>query len=402
MERIERVVDILIADYERQDGHLEVAQVERVLEKRALSVAECEAVLAELEKLGISLSDEKAEQQDIEPDPDSDANIDGDAITSPQALKRFRKGAGNEKLLTGAEEVELGRAIGLGRRAQEEINTGTATTSLHTSILAKASAARKRMILANERLVFYVAHRYFGMSDLPPEDLIQEGTIGLIRAVEKYDHTLGYKFSTYATWWIRQSVTRAIIDRGTLIRLPAHLTLLINRYHRAIRLLFQIHPGRHPSIGELSEELAWDQDKVHFVQQLAHLEPVSMDAPVSGTEGLALVDTLSGNLETPESHLERVALHQAVEQAFDSLKESQRRVLDLRFGIHDQSGGRTLEEVGKILGVTRERIRQIEAQALKSLRKKCRIDSNFGLASYAPAESDDRPSVVESTNDNRY
>lgn len=222
--------------------------------------------------------------------------------------------------------------------------------------------------MANLRLVLHIAKPYVGLSDLSLDDLFQEGVMGLMRAADKYDHTLGYKFSTYATWWIRQSITRSLADRGTTIRLPVHVYEDVLRLKRAHKLLGQAHPERRTSMAELADELAWTIDKVHFIQQIAAFVPASLDERINGYDDLTLMETLVSELPLPEEHLNQIELAKCIDKALSGLKEREREVLRLRFGLSDSGHEATLEEIGQMFGLTRERIRQIEAKALGRLR----------------------------------
>lgn len=229
--------------------------------------------------------------------------------------------------------------------------------------------------MANLRLVLHIAKPYVGLSDLSLDDLFQEGVMGLMRAADKYDHTLGYKFSTYATWWIRQSITRSLADRGTTIRLPVYVYDDVLRLKRAHKLLGQAHPERRTSMAELADELAWTIDKVHFIQQIAAFVPASLDERINGYDDLTLIETLVSDLPSPEEHLDQADLVRCIDDALSGLNERESKVLRLRFGLADHGDGMTLEEIGQMFGLTRERIRQIEAKALSRLRHPSRVDT---------------------------
>jgi RNA polymerase sigma factor (sigma-70 family) len=185
----------------------------------------------------------------------------------------------------------------------------------HDRLVERGRNAKETMITANLRLVLHIAKPYVGLSDLSLDDLFQEGVMGLMRAVDKYDHTLGYKFSTYATWWIRQSITRSLADRGTTIRLPVHAYDDVLRLKRAHKLLGQAHPERRTSMAELADELAWAIDKVHFIQQVAAFVPASLDERINGHDDLTLMETLVSGLPSPEEHLDQADLARCIDGA---------------------------------------------------------------------------------------
>lgn len=372
--KVDRVVRDLIADHDRLDGFLSKAHVERLLEKRQLTVEEGAEVYRQLNALGIGVEDESENPDETEGTranaADSvDAGVDG----SFERLDVRLRGLGS-KLLTAEEEVELGRRMELSRRALRELQEGIPRLEEHDRIVERGRNAKETMITANLRLVLHIAKPYVGLSDLSLDDLFQEGVMGLMRAVDKYDHTLGYKFSTYATWWIRQSIMRSLADRGTTIRLPVHAYDDVLRLKRAHKLLGQAHPERRTSMAELADELAWTIDKVHFIQQIAAFVPASLDERINGHDDLTLMDTLVSGLPSPEEHLDHADLARCIDGALSDLKERESKVLRLRFGLSDSGHGATLEEIGQMFGLTRERIRQIEAKALGRLRHPSRGD----------------------------
>ena len=263
-----------------------------------------------------------------------------DVLDDPVRL--YFKDIGNVPLLTPEEEVKLAIKI---REGDDK--------------------ARKKLCESNLRLVVSIARRYInrGVSFL---DLIQEGNIGLIRAVERFDHTKGYKFSTYATWWIRQAVTRCIADQGRTIRIPVHMVEKINKYVRVKRQLFQ-ELGREPDKKEIAEALGTDVETIEELEKI-NTDPVSLETPVGEEEDSRLADFIADNtMRSADALVDDVMLRKEIYKALDTLSERERMVLILRFGLEDGKS-RTLEEVGEVFNVTRERIRQIEAKALRKLR----------------------------------
>lgn len=370
--KVDKVVRDLVADHDRLDGFLSKAHVERLLEKRQLSVEEGAEVHRQLDALGISVEDESEKPDETEgPSVDEADSVDASADGSYEHLDARLRSL-SSRLLTAEEEVELGRRMELGRRALRELEDGVFRSEEHDRIIEGGRTAKETMIMANLRLVLHIGKPYVGLADLSLDDLFQEGVMGLMRAADKYDHTLGYKFSTYATWWIRQSITRSLADRGATIRIPVHVHDDVLRLKRAYKLLGQVHPDRRTSVGELADELAWTVDKVHFIQQIAALVPASLDERIDGYDDLTLMETLVSDLPSPEEHLNHVELARCIDDALSGLKERENKVLRLRFGLSDSGHRATLEEIGQMFGLTRERIRQIEAKALGRLRHQSR------------------------------
>ena len=284
----------------------------------------------------------------------------------------------DDSFLKDAEDIELDAVDlleGIGtedpvRMYLKEIGTVPLLSADEELVLAKRKAegdesAKERLIEANLRLVVSIAKRYTGrgMSFL---DLVQEGNLGLIKGVEKFDYTKGYKLSTYATWWIRQSVTRALADQARTIRVPVHMVETINKMSKMQRKL-TLELGYEPSVTELAEALEMSEDKVMEIMQIAR-EPASLETPIGEEDDSNLGDFVAdNNVLTPEGNVESVMLREHIDALLGDLKERERQVIVLRFGLED-GHPRTLEEVGKEFNVTRERIRQIEAKALRKLR----------------------------------
>jgi RNA polymerase primary sigma factor len=275
-------------------------------------------------------------------------------------VRMYLREIGRVPLLSGEEEVRLARRMERGK-----IELLKSVTSRDYRIIDDGEEAQRRLTEANLRLVVSVAKKYIGrgMSLL---DLIQEGNIGLIRAVEKFDYTKGYKFSTYATWWIRQAITRAIADQARTIRIPVHMVETINRLIRISRRLLQ-DLGREPTSEEIAEQMEISPEKVREIIKVSQ-EPVSLETPIGEEDDSHLGDFIEDHTAlAPADAASHQLLKEQVEDVLDSLTERERKVLQLRFGL-DDGRSRTLEEVGKEFHVTRERIRQIEAKALRKLR----------------------------------
>ena len=304
-----------------------------------------DAMLADDSMLLDDLDDDYREDKDGE-DIDLDAIDLLEGIGTEDPVRMYLKEIGTVPLLSADEELRLAK-----RKAEGD------------------ESAKERLIEANLRLVVSIAKRYTGrgMSFL---DLVQEGNLGLIKGVEKFDYTKGYKLSTYATWWIRQSVTRALADQARTIRVPVHMVETINKMSKMQRKL-TLELGYEPSVTELAEALEMSEDKVMEIMQIAR-EAASLETPIGEEDDSNLGDFVAdSNAVTPEGNVESVMLREHIDALLGDLKERERQVIVLRFGLED-GHPRTLEEVGKEFNVTRERIRQIEAKALRKLRNPVR------------------------------
>jgi RNA polymerase primary sigma factor len=294
---------------------------------------------------------------------------------SSDPVRVYLKEIGRVALLTGSEEVSLAKRIEAGSQAAErlaELEVAGRLDELDVSARRRlerthrdGERAKSDLIQANLRLVVSIAKRYVGRG-MHLLDLIQEGNLGLMRAVEKFDHTKGFKFSTYATWWIRQAITRAIADQARTIRIPVHMVESINKVHRIQRQMMQ-ELEREPTIEELAAKVDMTPDRVREIMRISQ-DPLSLDSPVGETDDSQLSDFIEDTqADAPAEMAARNMLGKAVVEALSELSDREKEVVRLRFGL-DDGQARTLEEVGREFGVTRERIRQIEAKTLAKLR----------------------------------
>ncbi|MCK4176484.1 RNA polymerase sigma factor RpoD [Aciditerrimonas ferrireducens] len=295
------------------------------------------------------------------------------ADSGADPVHTYLREIGKVPLLTGQLEVELARRIEAGHQAAERLaalerGEGGASAEERARLaqaVRRGQQAKEALIEANLRLVVSIAKRYRnrGLAFL---DLIQEGNLGLMRAVEKFDYTKGFKFSTYATWWIRQAITRALADQGRTIRIPVHMVETINKVVRVQRQLLQ-ELGREPTVEEIAARVEFPAERVREIQRI-NQDTISLEQPMGEEDDFSLSDLIEDQgAEVPDDAAARVMLHAAVRAALACLPEREREVMELRFGLHD-GRMRTLEEVGRAFGVTRERIRQIEAKTLAKLR----------------------------------
>ncbi|MFW5873329.1 MAG: RNA polymerase sigma factor RpoD [Bacillota bacterium] len=328
-----------LIDHGKKEGKLTYKEIMDALEEVELDSNDIEEVYDIFNEMDIDVIEEDEE------DTDEDNNLDlsiphGVGIDDP--VRMYLKEIGKVDLLTAKEEVSIAKRIEAGDET-----------------------ARQELIEANLRLVVSIAKKYVGRG-LLFLDLIQEGNMGLMKAVEKFDYTKGYKFSTYATWWIRQAITRAIADQARTIRIPVHMVETINKLIRVSRQLLQ-ELGREPTPEEIGEEMDISPDKVREIMKISQ-EPVSLETPIGEEEDSNLGDFIEDeDAPAPASAASSSLLKEQIDQVLDSLTDREKRVLELRYGIED-GRPRTLEEVGKEFGVTRERIRQIESKALRKLR----------------------------------
>ena len=324
------------------------ADLESLSDSYKLEPDEMITLRAELDNAGVKIND-----PDLDNDDTGDEEGGEDVNVVDDSVKMYLKEIGKIELLNAEQERDIAQRMADG---DEE--------------------AKEMLINSNLRLVVSIAKKYMnrGLSLL---DLIQEGNIGLIKAVDKFDYTKGFKFSTYATWWIRQAITRAIADQARTIRIPVHMVETINKLTRVQRQLVQ-DLGREPTTEELAKEMGMEPSKIREIQKISQ-DPISIDKPVGEEEDSHLVDFISNDeLAAPEEEVARILLKEDLIKALNSLTERERKVIELRFGLKDGIP-MTLEQVGKKLGVTRERIRQIEA---KAIRKLSRASSSKKLEGY--------------------
>ncbi|NMW84201.1 RNA polymerase sigma factor RpoD [Peptoniphilus sp. AGMB00490] len=344
-DSIESVTEQLLKDG-KKDGNLSYDKIGDAFEKFQIDSDDIDELYKTFEKEGINLVDKKDLKEDEDDVDDVDVTKEDlsvpKGVTVDDPVRMYLKEIGKISLLTADEEVEIAKRM----EAGDEL-------------------AKKELAEANLRLVVSIAKRYVGrgMSFL---DLIQEGNLGLMKAVDKFDYTKGFKFSTYATWWIRQAITRAIADQARTIRIPVHMVETINKLVRVQRQLVQ-DLGRDPLPEEIAAEMNLDVDRVREIQKIAQ-EPVSLETPIGEEEDSHLGDFIPDDeILSPQDAATFTLLKEQLNTVLETLTDREKKVLTLRFGL-DDGRARTLEEVGKEFDVTRERIRQIEAKALRKLR----------------------------------
>ena len=364
----EQLTDLVALGRER--GSLTMADVMVALDRADLPPEAIDAAVRALADEGVDVLDVPAEddtEADIRQAERGAAEAGRRAATS-DLVRIYLREIGRVPLLTAEDEVELAKTIEAGLFAEEKLGGGFPMLgAIHGDLVllvGEGVKAKQRLIEANLRLVVSIAKRYIGRG-LVFLDLIQEGNLGLIRAVEKFDYTRGYKFSTYATWWIRQAITRAIADQARTIRVPVHMVETINKLARVQRQLHQ-ELGREATTDEIAAEMGLEPERVAEIQRIAQ-EPVSLQSPI-GEEESDLGDFIEdADAVVPIEAAAFIMLQDQLERVLDQLADREQRIIQLRFGLTD-GHPRTLEEVGREFGVTRERIRQIESKTLAKLR----------------------------------
>ena len=379
----EKIMDLFARGKKR--GRLDSAEMMEVLDEVELDSDQMEKIYDSFEALSIEIGSEEdilpEMPDDMDPPLDEITDIEEEDLVDPNTLvdsfaiddpvRMYLKEIGKVALLTPEEEINLAQKMNAGALAQEQLDEAETSDfppedlAQLKKLVKEGDRAKQKLAEANLRLVVSIAKRYVGRGMLFL-DLIQEGNLGLIKAVEKFDYTKGYKFSTYATWWIRQAITRAIADQARTIRIPVHMVETINKVIRVSRQLLQ-ELGHDPSPEEIAEEMNMPVDKVREILKIAQ-EPVSLETPIGEEEDSHLGDFIPDEAASePSEAASFTLLKEQLVDVLSTLTPREEKVLKLRFGIED-GRTRTLEEVGKEFNVTRERIRQIEAKALRKLR----------------------------------
>jgi RNA polymerase primary sigma factor len=366
-----------LATWGKERGGLSTEEIVERLKTVELTPDQVDSVFVLLSDLGIEITDEavddiKEEMEEEEAREKKGKPAELDLSVQPvtnDPVRMYLKEIGKVPLLTAAQEVSLAPRSAAGAAARGRLASSEKLSAKQIEELQDTEAdgleAKRKLVEANLRLVVSIAKRYVGRGMLFL-DLIQEGNLGLIRAVEKFDHGKGYKFSTYATWWIRQAITRAIADQARTIRIPVHMVETINKLVRVQRQLLQ-DLGREPLPEEIADEMELTPEKVREILKVSQ-EPVSLETPIGEEEDSHLGDFIEDSgAVVPVDAAAFKLLQEQLEEVLDDLNTREKRVIQLRFGLLDGQP-RTLEEVGRVFGVTRERIRQIESKTLSKLR----------------------------------
>ena len=355
------VIDLLVRRGS-QRGFLTMGEVQQELEDAKAPAESFERVLDSLKASEIRIEEDGPEAWD-------DLHGGDDLIVVSDPVRMYLQEIGRVPLLTPQQEVELAMQIESGRRSSQRLEDESSLDKDERAFLEltnkKGVRAAEHLVEANLRLVVSIAKKYVGRG-MPLLDLFQEGNLGLMRAAEKFDYRKGFRFSTYATWWIRQSVTRALADQGRTIRVPVHMVETINKLIHAQRALMQ-ELGREPTIPEIAADLEVDPERVTELRRIAQ-DPVSLESPLGTEEDSTLGDFVEDReADVPVEVASFKLLQEYIALALEELNERERQVLVMRFGLEDGKV-RTLEEVGAYFGVTRERVRQLETKALAKLR----------------------------------
>ena len=362
----------------KEKGFLSTDEIVEHLKTVELTPEQVDSVFVLLSESGIDITDDAVDEIKEEMEAEGKgrpAKVTAGALdlsvqpATNDPVRMYLKEIGKVRLLTAEQEVSLAKRIEAGEKSSKRLASSeklkNASIKNLREIEEDGMEAKRKLVEANLRLVVSIAKRYVGRGMLFL-DLIQEGNLGLIRAVEKFDYEKGYKFSTYATWWIRQAITRAIADQARTIRIPVHMVETINKLVRVQRQLLQ-DLGREPLPDEIADEMEFSTEKVREILKVSQ-EPVSLETPIGEEEDSHLSDFIEDSGATvPADAAAFKLLQEQLEEVLDDLNTREKRVIQLRFGLLDGQP-RTLEEVGRVFGVTRERIRQIESKTLSKLR----------------------------------
>ena len=350
-EAIKLVVDEIVKKYAGKS----IEEEELTQKCKNMTIQEMEKVFVSVKEAGIII--EEKEEDKI--------NLPSVESTSDDSVKIYLKDIGQVPLLTGDEEIKLAIMMSEGEAVKDMVPSTPEEALEKSKKTQDALKARNRLIEANLRLVVSIAKKYVGRG-MQFLDLIQEGNLGLMKAVEKFDYTKGFKFSTYATWWIKQSITRAIADQARTIRIPVHMVETINKVGRIQRQLLQ-ELGQEPTAEQIAEKMGCSVEKIYEIQRISQ-DPVSLEKPIGEEEDSRLVDFIEDHdTPSPAALAESNMLKEKINEVLAMLTPRENEVIRRRYGL-DDGKPKTLEEVGKEFNVTRERIRQIEAKALRKLR----------------------------------
>ena len=360
-EKAQKIHEIIALGKKKK--HLSWDEINKILPMESTSQEEIDGLFDDLESFNIKIDNE-------EPLFVEKKKVDMEEARNP--LRSYLKGAGSFSLINHAEEVEIAKGIEEVKKRLNQLNKSkNSSIQIFYKYEVKLNILRGRLIQSNLRLVINIAKRYSNPK-LSILDLIQEGNIGLMKAVEKFKYKTGFKFSTYATWWIRQAITRAIADHSATIRIPVHMIEKINKVNKAIRNLSQ-QLDRDPTDREIAEEVKIDEEKIKTIKKSMRPEPVSLDMPVGDEERTTIGDFIEDNENpNPITHTKLSLLREELERALQILDDREEKIIRLRFGLDRNGYPRTLEEVGHYFQLTRERIRQIEAKAIYKLKASLR------------------------------
>ncbi len=374
-EELEVLSDLM--EKAEAQGYLTTEDILEGIPETEDMVDQIELVCQMLRDAGVEIVDDKAnpgeddggaETESPDDEAEGDEEYDLTGMTSDDAVGLYLREMARVPLLSNQEEIVLARALERGREALKTLGQAHPDSQRRARleyVIGEGRRAREHLIKANTRLVVSIAKKYIGRG-VPFLDLIQEGNLGLMKAVEKFDYLRGFRFSTYATWWIRQTITRAIADQGRTIRVPVHMSDRIRRLYKAARQLEQEN-GRKPTAEEIAQELQLDPRKVQWMLKVSW-RPLSLELPVGEDEDAELGSFIEDeSTPTPTQSVHQHILREKVEEVLSTLSPREARILRMRYGL-DNGRAYTLEEVGRKFGLTRERIRQIQGKALRRLR----------------------------------